>query len=144
VSLRLTAGQTIIIIVDGFGSGNGNSIYTSVVAAVRKTILPRAPFSGSVARGTGKQREQRLLRCGGSDSAVDVTYKWTAPVADTYVIDTTGSDYDTLLEVREGACSGTCWRATTTAKATTPRASRSICWRGNHRDCRRRLRRSIR
>ena len=31
---------------------------------------------------------------------------WTAPATGTYVIDTSGSSYDTLIFVREGGCNG--------------------------------------
>jgi hypothetical protein len=43
---------------------------------------------------------------GGGNNAPDATYRWTAPAAAKYSIDTFGSAYDTLLYVRNGGCSG--------------------------------------
>src|SRR5262249_10235918 len=46
--------------------------------------------------------------CGnGGSTAPDATYRYTAPAAGTYVIDTFGSAFDTLLYVRADTCAGT-------------------------------------
>ena len=43
--------------------------------------------------------------CGGGD-APDVTFAWQAPATGQYVLDTSGSDYDTILHLRDGSCDG--------------------------------------
>lgn len=43
--------------------------------------------------------------CGG-DRAPEVIVAWTAPMSETINIDTMGSDYDTMLYVRRGECTG--------------------------------------
>lgn len=43
--------------------------------------------------------------CSFSSGAPDVTFTWTAPAAGTYTIDTNGSTFDTILQVRDG-CGG--------------------------------------
>src|SRR5262249_34834685 len=46
--------------------------------------------------------------CGnGGSRAPDATFLYTAPFAGSYVIDTFGSTFDTLLYVRANTCSGT-------------------------------------
>jgi hypothetical protein len=61
--------------------------------------------SGTTAGGTNSVEG---ASCGdGGDGAPDVTYQWMAPAAGSYVIDTSGSSYDTVLYVRDGSCSGT-------------------------------------
>ncbi len=44
---------------------------------------------------------------GGGTNAPDATFLYTAPVTGTYVIDTFGSAFDTILYVRNATCSGT-------------------------------------
>src|SRR5262245_40267854 len=39
--------------------------------------------------------------CVGSSSAPDLVYTWTAPAAGSYTFDTAGSQFDTVLEIRE-------------------------------------------
>jgi hypothetical protein len=43
---------------------------------------------------------------GGGNGAPDVAYLWTAPAAGSYVVDTIGSSFDTILYVRAATCSG--------------------------------------
>lgn len=43
--------------------------------------------------------------CGGEGSP-EMHFSWTAPAAGTYTFDTTGTDFDTVLYVRDGACLG--------------------------------------
>lgn len=40
-------------------------------------------------------------------SGRNVTFQWTAPAAGTWRFDTVGSDYDTVLHVRDGLCGPT-------------------------------------
>ena len=43
---------------------------------------------------------------GGGNSAPDASFLYTAPVSGSYTIDTFGSNFDTILYVRNGTCSG--------------------------------------
>ena len=43
---------------------------------------------------------------GGGNGARDASYRWTAPVAGEYIVDTSGSGLNTVLYVRDGSCSG--------------------------------------
>lgn len=44
--------------------------------------------------------------CGGS-SAADAVHVWNAPSAGSFTFDTVGSDFDTVLYLRDGSCAGT-------------------------------------
>lgn len=44
------------------------------------------------------------VACGSFGGSPDVWYEWVAPLSATYVFDTCGSDYDTVLAVYSGAC----------------------------------------
>jgi hypothetical protein len=42
----------------------------------------------------------------GRAGAPEVTFGWTAPASGNYVFDTFGSDYDTVLALLDGSCTG--------------------------------------
>lgn len=63
------------------------------------TALP-VSVSGTTAGGSN----ELFGSCGGF-SAPEATFRYTAPVTDSYVIDTYGSAFDTILYVLSGSCS---------------------------------------
>lgn len=64
-------------------------------------------LGASVAHGSSAAAPDSGDRsCSGDPGAPDVQFSWTAPSAGTFVFDTGGSDYDTVLEVLT-ACGGT-------------------------------------
>ncbi len=44
--------------------------------------------------------------CSSTDGAPDATFLWTAPSTGLFTIDTNGSDFDTVLVVRDASCAG--------------------------------------
>lgn len=61
---------------------------------------------GVVAEGNTVSRSTLSMgSCGGATSK-DVTFQWTAPEAGRFEFTTSGSDFDTVLYVRDGACAG--------------------------------------
>jgi hypothetical protein len=73
------------------------------------TCTPRSSGTGTgtaVFSGTTAGPSALSGSCGG-DSAPEAVHPWTAPASGTYTIDTFGSEYDTLLYVLVGSCSGT-------------------------------------
>ncbi len=62
-------------------------------------------YSGST---VGAGNDLTGATCGGGGaSAPDVSFEWTAPYSGTFVIDTLGSAFDTVLYVRDVTCTGT-------------------------------------
>ncbi|MBV1860595.1 MAG: hypothetical protein KUG77_19435 [Nannocystaceae bacterium] len=106
VTLPLDAGQSVTVVVDGYSSESGafvlgvaeetaNSCGAQALAgglplSVQDTTAGASAYQGS---------------CGGS-GAPERAFSWTAPQAGTYTIHTTGSDFDTVLYVRDGSCIG--------------------------------------
>ncbi len=126
VAVTLAAGQTIVIVVDGYGAASGNySLHITGGAAASPTptrtptttptpggscpqtnlgsTLP-VSVSGSTA---GRANALSGASCGGGGGAPDYAYQWAAPSAGTYTIDTFGSSFDTVLYVRNASCGGT-------------------------------------
>ncbi len=60
----------------------------------------------SVASGSTANADDTFLLSCGAGVAADVAFGWTAPADGDYVIDTFGSDFDTVLGVLDGTCSG--------------------------------------
>ena len=122
VTLNLTAGQTSLIIVDGYANSSGNySLHITRSATPTPTVRTPIPTSVPCAAATlgstfpvsvsgttaGRMNSMNGASCGGGGNAPDVTYQWTARAAGTYTIDTIGSSYDTVLYVRNATCGGT-------------------------------------
>ena len=61
----------------------------------------------SLATGTTVgQGNDQMASCGGGGRGPDVTFGWTAPRTATYVFDTMGSTFDTVLHLKTGDCTG--------------------------------------
>lgn len=67
--------------------------------------MPLGSRLGVVATGSTSGAGSMEGTCGGAD-APDAVFSWTAPRAGTYRIDTGGSDFDTVLYVLDGGCTG--------------------------------------
>lgn len=108
--VALEQGQTVTVVVDTDARTSGYSL--SISGPIRAGDTP----CGAVDVGArlGSLRVGRLgedatvstsFACGGSTTSVVVT-TWTAPTTNTFIFNTTGSSFDTLLEVRETCGSG--------------------------------------
>ncbi|WP_437512576.1 MXAN_6577-like cysteine-rich protein [Sorangium sp. So ce1099] len=104
----LDAGATIVISVDTDGAegeyalnvGEFDGVGTCDAPVELEPVLPLTA-TGTTMGSLGVKGAS----CGGS-SAPEVIHSFTAPETGTYVIDTFGSDYDTVLSVFDGDCSG--------------------------------------
>ncbi len=113
VTLPLTAGQMVSIIVDGFGTESGNytlRINGNCPLPFRNDPrdlgnAPSVSISGTTTCGTFGFGG---VSCGGGgDNAPDATFIYTALAAGNYVLSTAGSTFNTLLSARLGTCTGT-------------------------------------
>lgn len=113
VTLPLTAGQMVNIVVDGFNMESGN--YTLRINANCPLPFrndprdlgnaPSVSISGTTTCGTFGFGG---ASCGGGgDNAPDATFIYTAPAAGKYVLSTAGSTFNTVLSARLGTCTGT-------------------------------------
>jgi hypothetical protein len=133
VSVALAQGESIVIIVDGFGSESGayqlniNSVGSGGDGGAVDVFVPRdtpavcsaVDLGGrtglNVAQGTttGRAAVLDVSNCGaapgstrGGTMSPEAVYTWTAPSSDTYTFDTVGSAFDTILYLRQGDCTG--------------------------------------
>ena len=103
LSLNLTSGQPIVIVVDG-RSDSGSF----VLHAIQKCPgIDLATNTGLVvAAGTTiGQGDSFVSTCGGNGNP-DVAYSWTAPQSRSYRFDTNGSALDTVLSARTDCITG--------------------------------------
>ncbi|WP_437297600.1 MXAN_6577-like cysteine-rich protein [Sorangium sp. So ce426] len=103
----LEAGQEVLIVVTGFDGGEGDFTLN-----MTKADLPKcpgwaidAPLPTTLTGNTEHFGDAIRSTCGGADSP-DASYSFTAPAAGKYVFDTFGSGFNTILELRDGACDG--------------------------------------
>jgi len=108
LSVQLTEGETVTVVVDGnFGQqgafqlnvsqlGGGACPDEDIGSTVPQTVVGTTAGADNTVAGT----------CGGFTSGDD-TYLFTADTDGLYVFDTIGSAYDTVLFLRDADCSGT-------------------------------------
>ncbi|NUP11717.1 MAG: hypothetical protein HOW73_37195 [Polyangiaceae bacterium] len=108
VSMVMTQGQGVYVLVDGANGESGT--YTLTVAGSSQPACPTVAMANTVPQTvsgtTAGSLNARAGTCGGG-SAPDNTFAFTAPTTKTYVIDTIGSSFDTVLYVLNGTCTGT-------------------------------------
>jgi hypothetical protein len=133
--VELEEGQAVIVVVDGFGSGSGSftvesrwippedctnhvdddldreidcfdpdcTLEPACDPACPEHILQEVP--GELLGSTVGLTDDSTPPCGYSLGASDVSVAFTAPADGSYVFDTVGSTYDTMLYARDG-CGG--------------------------------------
>lgn len=106
LTVPLDAGQTVVVVVDGYSSDSGAfSLGTTVQTADGCGAQALAGALPLTAEATTSGASQYGGSCGGS-GAPEHVFSWSAPQAGTYTIHTTDSDFDTVLYVRDGSCIG--------------------------------------
>ena len=104
-ALRRTVeeGETLVIVVDGADAEGDFQLNVGGVGASCPDERLEQSIGEGVAEGNNEAQPLRFFAtCAGS--ARDFVYTWIAPEAGDYVIDTNGSDYDTVLFVQSGHC----------------------------------------
>jgi hypothetical protein len=107
VSVELQGGQHVFVVVDGFGGDAGSFVLT-----IESTPIPTCPtlalspttpqtVSGNSA-GLGSLTDGSCVGYGGPE----VSYSFTATASGTYIFHTDGSQFDTVLYLRDGSCNG--------------------------------------
>ncbi|KYF89992.1 hypothetical protein BE17_28530 [Sorangium cellulosum] len=104
----LDAGASIVISIDTDGAEGEYTLNVGQFdgTGTCDTPVELEPVLPLTATGTTMGSLAAMgASCGGA-SAPDVIHSFTAPETGTYVIDTYGSEYDTVLSVFDGDCSG--------------------------------------
>ncbi len=87
------------------GDAATTDVTTGDGGACPARTLPSRTGSAIAMGDTSSEAAALEGTCGG-ESASEATFSWTPPAAGTYTITTAGSDYDTVLYVRDGSCTG--------------------------------------
>jgi hypothetical protein len=103
-TLTLSGGQMVTVVVDGAEDEGSFDLNISLVAG----SCPDADLDseiGVVVGSTVGAGNTMVGSCGGG-SAPDASFSWTAPATAAYLFDTAGSEFDTVLYLRDGGCDG--------------------------------------
>ncbi|MFO0606076.1 MAG: alkaline phosphatase family protein [Polyangiales bacterium] len=102
--VALNAGERVVVVVESANPTLPWMLNARDVSRCPDRDLGSA--TGRVASGTvGAVGGSLFANC--AQSGRDVTFQWTAPSTGAWRFDTFGSDYDTVLHVRDGACGAT-------------------------------------
>ena len=107
VTVPLGAGETVLVAVDGFGASQGEytlNVTSPIMPGCPDQVLPSMvplTVSGSTV-GAANELQPGCVGAMGPEA----TLAFTAPVAKSYVFNTLGSSYDTVLSVRAASCNG--------------------------------------
>lgn len=100
----LQAGDTVTIVVDGFGASSGAftlNVALDVPCSIDEDLaMTPVPIDES---GVTMGASEVAVPCGSEGAAPEYIYTWTAPADGNYQIDTNGSAFDTVLHVYDGA-----------------------------------------
>ncbi|MEM6990923.1 MAG: hypothetical protein AAF721_10510 [Myxococcota bacterium] len=105
VTFAATEGTTYSIVVDGFAeSGNITlSVLPLPTSCVDAAIID--PFANPLVTGsTAAASDDEQTGCTAT-AGPDVVHQWIAPASGTYSLDTIGSNFDTVIEVRDSCAS---------------------------------------
>ncbi len=136
VSVALNAGQTVVVVVDGFATSTGPYVLNITASEAGQCddgldndsdgvrdcndpdcasdpacfICPDQDIGsgfGTVSIGTTVGTGNQLTpTCTNFGNAEEITLSWTAPVAGRYTVDTNGTNFDSVLSVFDGTCGG--------------------------------------
>lgn len=106
LTVPLDAGQTVVVVVDGYNTNSGAFSLRSTVQTAQgcgaEALAGGLPLT---VEATTAGASEYGGSCGGG-GAPEHVFSWSAPQAGTYTIHTTDSDFDTVLYVRDGSCVG--------------------------------------
>ncbi|WP_438007899.1 MXAN_6577-like cysteine-rich protein [Sorangium sp. So ce321] len=109
LTLELDEGQTIILIVDGSSaSASGEFTLTAQKfdgGGTCSSAIDLGSVFPQVVTGTTAEQPESVTPTCGSSTAPDMLYSYTAAENGTYIFDTFGSSFDTVLQVFDGSCS---------------------------------------
>jgi hypothetical protein len=105
VRVTVSAGERITLLVEGKDTATGAFQLNAEAVDACPDMDLGAAVGARVASGTvGDTGGTFFATCGRSGR--DVLLRWRAPSAGTWRFDTAGSEYDTVLHLRDGDCAG--------------------------------------
>ncbi|MGK3995620.1 MXAN_6577-like cysteine-rich protein [Sorangium sp. So ce1024] len=103
LAASLTAGETVVAVVDTFGETGD---YRLEISEVPCPLIDLGSAAPQTVTGTTADLPDVLAPGCGYAGGPEATYRFTAPADGIYTFDTEGSAFDTILDVRDGSCAG--------------------------------------
>jgi hypothetical protein len=109
----VSGAQTCVANGSGYGMcvcpspDSGTPVDSSAVASPCPTFDIGSSIGMSVASGSTAGRASANRGSCGGDAAGEVSIRWVAPMTGAYTFDTRGSNFDTVVYLRSGSCTGT-------------------------------------
>ncbi|WP_437578046.1 MXAN_6577-like cysteine-rich protein [Sorangium sp. So ce887] len=103
----IEAGEPVLIVVTGFGGLEGD--FTLHLSKAGPPLCPSGDVGDELPKSFSGDTEllgDAITPSCGHAGGPDVSYTFTAPAAGKYVFDTFGSEFNTILELQDGACNG--------------------------------------
>ncbi|XYH99070.1 MXAN_6577-like cysteine-rich protein [Sorangium sp. So ce1128] len=109
LTLELGEGQTIILVIDG-SSASASGEFTLNAQQFNgggtcSTAIDLGSVFPQVVTGTTAEQPESVTPTCGSSNAPDMLYSFTAAENGTYIFNTFGSSFDTVLQLFDGSCS---------------------------------------
>ena len=105
IAVGMGAGETITVVVDGFGEVGSYQLRVQQGAECPQFTLPPDPEVIEAGVLDDSFTNSVSPSCGGGGGGPDVVYSWTAPFSAFYLFSTQGSDFDTVLSLYAPGCS---------------------------------------
>lgn len=86
------------------GGGDAGDAGPTLLPCVDKALVPA--FGQDLASAFMMAQEDDFTGSCGGAATPDIAYEWVVPFTQWFAVDTEGSDFDTLLYLRDGACDG--------------------------------------
>jgi hypothetical protein len=98
-------GEQVLVVIDGYGTGNCGAYDLSIVATAGSTCaldgdLSSVTGTGLVTGNTCGSLNNYTATCASGQDAGDQSFLWTAPYTGTFLFDMSGSSYDTGMTLR--------------------------------------------
>ncbi|HTN85551.1 MAG TPA: MXAN_6577-like cysteine-rich protein [Sorangium sp.] len=110
LTVDMVAGQTALIAVDGRGTSSGEYVLQvdrfAGVGTCSTAIDLGSELPLTRTGSTAGQPNSVTPSCTSGSTAPEMVFTYTAPAEDSYVIDTIGSTFDTVVHVHTGGCGG--------------------------------------
>ena len=102
ITLSLQAGETVVVVLDGFGESGTYSLQVRGAGVCPELALEPLPEIQVESVLEDSLPDSITPSCGGFGP--DITYSWTPPWTGRFRFTTAGSDFDTVLSLHEQDC----------------------------------------
>jgi hypothetical protein len=106
IAVEVDDGEELLLVVDSFGYGASDGSYQLNVHEKCAGKHLGSALGPAVATGSMSAHASSLAGSCGGEGEAEIVFSWTAPADGLYEFSTLGSDFDTVLYLRDGSCEG--------------------------------------